>query len=146
MFPAITKYFPDRENLNFFMYCSIILTTTMRLTSTIELECVDNVEIVIPLLLPQSQTAFEAVSLLLLAHEIVLISHLHAWLCIGFPFFAFKNLIIRMLIVFLGLFFRVGRRRGEGNYLSVFWEGEMFKRQKVLMVLGVKSSCRYQVP
>jgi len=128
------------------MYCSIILTAIMRLTSAIELECVDNVEIVIPLLLPQGQTAFEAVPLLLLAHEIILISHLHYWLCTGFPFFAFKNLIVGMLIVFLGLFLRVCRRRGEGNYLSVLREGEMFKRQKVLMVLGVKSSRRYQVP
>ena len=98
------------------------------------------------LLLPQGQTAFEAVPLLLLAHEIIVISHLHYWLCIGFPFFAFKNFIVGMLIVFLGLFLRVCRRRGEGNYLSVLREGEMFKRQKVLMVLGVKSSCRYQVP
>jgi hypothetical protein len=95
MFPAITKYLPDRENLNFFMYCSIILTVIMRLTRAIELECVDNVEIVVPLLLPQGQTAFEAIPLLLLAHEIVLISsHLHPWLRIGFPFFAFKNFLI----------------------------------------------------
>ena len=67
----------------------------MRLTSAIELECVDNVEIVIPLLRPQGQTALKAVPLLLLAHEIVLISsHLHPWLRIGFPFFAFKNFLI----------------------------------------------------
>jgi hypothetical protein len=80
----------------------------MRLTSAIELECVDNVEIVMPLLLPQGQTTFEAILLLLIAHEIVLIRHPRPWLCIIFPIFAFKNFLIGMLlIVFLSLFLRV---------------------------------------
>ena len=81
-----------------------------------------------PLLLPQRQTAFEAVPLHLLAHEVILINHLHPWVYISFPFFAFKIFLIGKLIVFLCLFLGVVHGRGEGNNLSVLGEGEMFKR------------------
>ncbi len=115
------------------------------LTSTIELECVDNVEIVTPLLLPQRQTAIEVVPLQLLTHEVILINHHPPWLEIGNPIFACKGILIGKLDVLLGRFLRAGHGRGEGDHLSVLREGEMLKRHKVLVILGVQSSSRDQV-
>ena len=97
-----------------------------------------------PLLLPKGETAFEAVPLQLLTHEFVLISHIH--LDIRFPFFAIKMIIlIGKLVVLLRLFLISGHGRGEGDNLSVLGEGEMFKRQKVLLIFGVQSACGNQV-
>ena len=110
-----------------------------------ELECVENIKIIKPLLLPQGETAVKVVSLHLLAHIVILIIYVRRWVDIECLIFVCKKILNGKLKFFLVHFLLSGLSQVERNNFSVLWEGKMFKRHKVLVILRIQSCCRYQI-